>query len=116
MRQATLKLKMYAPNANMANNPGGALFSGMLWFMAGLAVLYVVFLSNMVFNIIERKALETEAHTLINQVGELELTYLYMSSSLDLDLSRSMGFKEAKANFAVRQPFGLVSKSNSNEI
>src|SRR3989338_6679444 len=104
MRQATLKLKMYAPNANMTNNPGNAFF------------FFFRFFYNLVFKINERQGVGSGAHTLINQVGELELTYLYMSSSLDLDLSRSMGFKEAKANFAVRQPFGLVSKSNSNEI
>jgi len=117
MRQATLKLKMYAPNVNVVNNPRGALFFGMLWFTAGLAVLYVVFLGNMVFNIVERRALETEARTLMSQVGDLELTYLSMSSSLDLNFSYAMGFKEAKANFATRHPsLGLGPKENSNEI
>ncbi len=116
MRQATLKIKMYAENVSVADNMGRTLLYGMLCFTAGLAVLYLIFLSNMVFNIVERRSLEAEARTLTSQVGDMELTYLSLSSSLDMNLAHSMSFQATKPNFATRPSLGLGSKGNSNEI
>ena len=119
MRKATLKLKMYAGNVNVINNDSNiekVLLRSMFWFSVLLAVLYVVFLGNMVFNIVERRTLESEAYTLSNQVGNLELAYLSTSGKIDLNLSHTLGFQETKANFATRPSLGFVSKSNGNEI
>ncbi len=52
-----------------------------------LALLYILFLGNMVKNIIERRSLEADARTLSNEVGNLELNYLSLSNSVDLPLS-----------------------------
>ncbi len=117
MRQATLKIKTYAGNVNVVGgNLERTILRGMLIFMAGLAVLYVVFLGTMVFNIVERKALETQTRTLTNEVNDLELTYLSTSNKIDIELSHALGFKAITPSFTTRQAVGLVSKSNNNEI
>ncbi len=118
MREAALKLKMYANNVDILNNNieiRKNILGFMLYSFAGLAFLYVLILGNMVFNIVERKALEKEALTLENQVGHLELSYLSLSKSVDISLSSSMGFKEAKANYATRKSLGSI-KLARNEI
>jgi hypothetical protein len=74
----------------------------MLSVIGGLAILYVLILGNMVFNIVQRKALEKEALALSNEVGSLELSYLSLSGSIDVALSSSMGFKEIQPTFATR--------------
>lgn len=77
------------------------------WSFAALALLYILLLGNMVFDIVERRSLEINARSLSNEVRNLELTYLSMSNNVDLALSYSMGFKEAKASFAIRKSLGL---------
>ena len=74
-----------------------------------LALLYVLFLGNMVGNIIERRSLEANARALSNEVKDLELTYLSMSNNVDLAFSRSMGFQETKITFATRKPLSYRS-------
>ena len=69
----------------------------------------------MVFNIAERRTLEKEALALTNEIGNLELSYLSISSSVDLALSSSMGFKETKATFATRKALGSLNL-DKNEI
>ena len=68
----------------------------MLWTLGVLILGYVLLLGNMVFNIVERKALEGRALTLSNEVGNLELEYLSVSQKVDLNLAYSLGFKETK--------------------
>ena len=118
MRQATLQLKTRIQNVNIMNNNIDIeknILKTMLFILAALAIFYVLILGNMVFNIIERKALEKEVLTLSNEVGNLEVSYLAVSGSIDLDLSRTMGFKETKATFATRKSLGF-NKLSSNEI
>ena len=74
-----------------------------------LAFLYVLFLGNMVGNIIERRSLETNARALASEVKNLELTYLSMSNNVDLALSHSMGFQETKITFATRKSLSYGS-------
>ena len=69
----------------------------------------------MVFNIVERKALEGRALTLSNEVGNLELEYLSVSQKVDLNLAYSLGFKETKKTFANRKALGSISIAK-NEI
>ena len=77
----------------------------------------------MVYNIVERKALEAEARELSNEVRDLELTYLSMSGKINLELSNELGFRETKARYATRkalgratgEPFGSI-KPGSDEI
>jgi len=76
--------------------------------------MYVVFLGNMVFNIVERRSLETEARNLSNEVSDLEVAYLSLSKDVDINLSREFGFHEIKPNFATREALGFGSKNSSN--
>ncbi len=116
MRQASLKLKMYMGNVNIVNNNIERKALHMILLSFGiLAFFYVIFLGNMVFNIVERRALEHQAMVLSNEVGDLELNYLSLSKDINLNLSHSMGFKETVANFATRKSLGSLKISN-NEI
>ncbi len=120
MRQASIKLKTYINNVDIIDNNDFArrTLHIMLMSLGALSLCYVLILGNMVFNIVERKALEKEALSLSNDVGALELSYLSLSNKVNLDLSYSLGFKEVKAKFATRKSVGLnpSSLSTSNEI
>ena len=69
----------------------------------------------MVWDIVQRKALEARANVLSNEVGDLELTYLALSSKVDVNLSQVMGFYEVKPTFATRPTLSVVKLAN-NEI
>ncbi len=119
MRQLSLKLNTYIRSITIINNSAEKIiFHIILWSFAVLALLYVLFLGNMVRDIIARRSLETSARTLGSEVRDLELTYLSMSSNVDLPLSYSMGFEEIKPTFATRRPLGYstVSKSSNTKI
>lgn len=115
MKQVTLKLKSYAGNVSILDNDAvqKRVLRVMLIALTTLVFLYVLFLGNMVKNIIERKSLELQARALSSEVGNLELTYLSMSNSVDLNLSYSLGFKDVKAIFATRKALGLLPASNT---
>lgn len=114
----SLQLKTRIQNVNIIDNNievQKVIFNTMLGILGGLALLYVLILGNMVANIVQRKTLEKEALTLSNEVGNLELSYLSVSNSVDLPLSLSMGFKQTKATFATRKSLGSLKLAN-NEI
>jgi hypothetical protein len=118
MKQATLKLKRNIQNVNITNNNievNRVILRAMLAAFGGLAVLYFLILGTMVFNIVQRKNLESQEMTLSGQVGNLELSYLSVSNSVDVALSSSMGFKETHVNYAIRKSLGSL-KIDNNEI
>lgn len=124
MKNIGIKVKNYANEVNIINNNDieRRLLKILLLSFGLLAVLYVVFLGNIIFNIVERKNIELSARDVGNEVMDLEAKYLAMSSKLDLDYSHSVGFNDAKATFAVRKSisslgynFGSINSSN-NEI
>ena len=98
------------------NNIEKLILKIILWSFALLALLYVIFLGNMVSDIAERRSLESVARTLSSEVGNLELTYLSMSNNVDITLSHSLGFKETKATFTTRKSLGLNSSEPSGNI
>lgn len=110
MRQASLKLKSYSKSASIADNSdlNRRIFRVMFWLIIALAFCYVLLVGNTVFNIVERKALEVSAHSMSNEIGELELQYLSVSNKVDLALAESLGFKETKAKFATRKALGSI--------
>lgn len=116
MRQLSLKLKSYGGAISIVdnNNLERRVFYILVSFFGALGFLYVVILGNMTFDIIERKSSEAEARTLANEVLQLELTYLDISSKVDMALAESMGFKEAKTNFATRKSIGSVKIVNND--
>ena len=119
MRQATLQLKTRIQNVNIMNNNidfEKNILNTMIFIFATLALFYILIIGNMVFNIILRKTLEKEITSLSNEISNLEVSYLAVSSSIDTDLSSTMGFKETKAAFATRKPLGLSLKFQSDEV
>ncbi len=110
MRQASFKIKSYIGSVDVINHSDfSKLVLKIILFSFGiLALCYVFLLGNMVLNIVERKALETNARTLLSEVGELELTYLNISDTIDLDLAHSMGFKEVETKFTTRKSLGNI--------
>lgn len=109
MRQASLKLKTSIQNVNIMNNNieiEKIILNTILATFGVLALIYLLILGNTVLSIVQRRALEKEALTLSNEVGNLELSYFSISNSVDLAFSSSLGFKETKATFAVRKSLG----------
>ena len=113
MRQISLKFNMLVKSVSIINNIEKLIFNTIIWSFGALVLLYLIFLGNMVKNIVERKSLEANAHVLGSEVIELELTYLSMSNDIDLNLSYSMGFKETQATFATRKTLGFRSITDS---
>ena len=115
MKQISLKFKSYAGNVSIVDNSnlGRRVFHFVLLSLGALAVFYVVLLGFMVSNIIERRSLEAEARALSGEAGNLEITYLSLSGGIDLDFSRSLGFKEISPIFAVRKYLGLGPTNES---
>ena len=110
MKQMSLKFKMHMSGVSLVNNNIEKLILNIILGSFGvLAILYLVFLGNMVKDIVERRSLEADARTLSNEVANLGLTYMSMSSGVDLNLSYSLGFKETKTTFATRKSLGFQS-------
>lgn len=118
MKNISSKLKTGAQNVNiMAFNNERLILNIIFWSFGILILLYVCLVGNMVKNIVERKSLETKMYTLVNEVNILELSYLSISNSVDLDLSYSLGFKETKTIYATRKSLGFGNmKLAQNEI
>lgn len=110
MKTAAIKIKTYASNVNVIDNNDlrKRILHTMLLVLALLVASYVFIIGSTVFNIVERKSLSTEASNLSSEVRELELTYLSMSSKIDLDLSHSLGFKEVNVEYATRKSLGSL--------
>lgn len=112
MKAINSKINTYVGSVGIINNDIEKIaFRFIVWSFGMLALLYVLFLGNMVSNIVERRSLEVQARNLSSEVGNLELTYLSMSSGIDLAFSYDKGFKETKINFATRKSLGLGSTS-----
>lgn len=111
MKKASSKIKSYAQNINIVDNSHTRrkVLHFIFISMGFLAFLYVLLLGNMVWNIVERKAMEKKSYALASEIGVLELDYLALSSKVDVKLSYEMGFKEIKPNFATRKPIGMHS-------
>ena len=106
---------MYVRGVSLINNNIEKFFLNLiLWSFGALVLLYLLFLGNMVKNIIERRSLEAETRVLSSEVANLELEYLSMTNGVDLAFSYSMGFKETKAKFATRKALGLGNIHNNN--
>lgn len=121
MKTIGIKMRTYANEVNIINNNDieKRAFKIILASFGLLSILYVLFLGNMVFNIIERRGLEERGRALSNEVMELEATYLSMNSKLDISMSSSLGFSETTPTYATRpltSSLGLGSKVDNNEI
>ena len=117
MKKVAIRVKSYTGNVNIVNNNNLSvkLFRVALFSICALALCYTLLLGSMVFNIVDRQSLSVESKSLSNEVGDLELRYLSLSSKIDKALSTQMGFKEAKAEYASRRSFTALSIA-SNEL
>lgn len=117
MKQASLKLKKYTIDASGIETGGmeKRALGFFIFIFAVLAFGYVFFVGDMVFNVVERKALENEARALSAEVSELELAYLSLARGVDLELAYSLGFKDTEATYVKRSGLGSAEKVN-NEI
>ena len=96
MKKATIQIKKNIQNVNITNNNiemGQFVFKLMLSTLGGLALLYFLILGNTVFNIVQRKNLEKEELGLSSDVGNLELSYLSISNSVDIAMFCSSASK-----------------------
>ena len=119
MKKATMQIKKNIQNVNITNNNiemGQFIFKIMLSVLGALALLYFLILGNTVFNIVQRKNLENQELGLSTEVGSLELSYLSVSSSVDVALSSSMGFVPAQVNYAVRKTLSYNTDSNLGSL
>ena len=106
MTTQTLKINTDILNNKDANKR----FLNGLFYTAGiLAICYVFILTNMVWNIVDRKSLENQSRDLNTEVSTLELQYLSLSNKIDINLAYSLGFKETKKEFANRKTLGSVA-------
>lgn len=121
MKEASLKLKMYASNVSIVDNDNlqSRMLSFVLWSFGLLALTYILILGNTVFNIVERRTVEANARAIATEMGELEIEYLRLSSQIDVTLGTSLGFKEVKdKQFATRKSLGALNsvKLANNEL
>ncbi len=85
------------------NDLNRRIFFMMLSLFLLVGGLYVYFLGNIVFSVLERKTVETEIKALAQNVNELEIAYLAKDNNINLALATSLGFTEAReALFASR--------------
>lgn len=98
------KLKQHTAIINQSDL-GKRLFYGVSAMLGLLFLSYVYFLGTITFDIVERKALESEAKNLASDVSALELQYLALSNNIDMQFAGTLGFAEAKVqHFASRAP------------
>jgi hypothetical protein len=118
MKQISAKLNSYNIGVSIVNsNLEKIALRFVLWSFLVLSLFYLFMLGNTVRNIIERRSFDTEARNISAEVSNLELTYLNMSNSIDLNYSHAKGFTEAKANFATRKSLGFGNiKNTQNDL
>jgi len=116
MKALALKLNTYKTGVNIVNNDNleRRIFNIMLVILGALAICYVIFLGNMVFNIVERTSLSKESRILSNEVGKLELEYISISNKVNLSLATSLGFRESKEKqYTTRKSLGYMPTGES---
>lgn len=108
MKTISSKLNIYARSINIINgNIERLILNSIIFSFILCAFLYVLFLGNMVNNIVERRSFEADARILSSEVRDLEVVFLSMSNNIDLTLSHSLGFQETNTTFATRKSLGL---------
>jgi len=83
-------------------------------FFLFLLVFYIYIVSNITFNIIERKDIRNEIGLVNSNIGNLELEYLSLSNQIDLELVSSLGFKDSNNTYFVSRKTLLGSVSYVN--
>jgi hypothetical protein len=74
-----------------------------------LSITYIYLIGSITFNIVARKALESEARVLGSHVSDLELSYLNSTNKIDKSFAISLGFVEAKNNIFTTRSISSVA-------
>ncbi len=86
------------------------------FFAVGIA-FYLYLVSHAIFNIIERKNIESDIRNLSGEISTIQIEYITLSKKIDYSLAESLGFKEAKdVYFASRKTSVGALIKNSNEL
>ncbi len=82
---------------NIVNDSGTrrTIFKILISLLIVLSLSYVYLIGSITFNVLARKSLENTVHVVGSHVGELELTYLSISNSIDQGYALSHGFVDA---------------------
>jgi hypothetical protein len=115
MRKVKQQSNTYAVSVVNNNNLHKRMIHYMIIAFFGFAFLYILVLVNLVWNIVERKSLEADARNLSSEVANLELSYLSLADTVDVDMSKTMGFHEVVPMFATSKSLGSLAKT-TNEI
>lgn len=67
-----------------------------VWFIVGLAVLYVYFMNQTVFNVAKRASLEQEMVARNSNISDLEFKSIALRNDIDIKLAYSLGYKDIK--------------------
>jgi|SRR3989344_3412584 len=79
--------------------------------------LYIYFIANVVFNIVERRSFNFEALALSTKIAEMEVLYLNKSRDINLEKASELGFFEPiSVGFASRPTITRVNTKSLNEI
>lgn len=85
-----------------------AAFWSLIGVIIASAVLYVVFVTQTINNVVERKQLESEISSLSIAVSEMEFQYISYKNDITLEKAYDLGFKESpETHFASRGTRGL---------
>lgn len=116
MNKISVKINKYNPQSIAVDHGdlNARIFKYILYTFGVLSLLYVLILGNMILNIIERKSVEASAVNLTNEISELELAYLSKGASIDLEYAYSLGFKDTKAHYALRQNGDIVKLAKND--
>lgn len=119
MKEASVKVKSYVKKVETIDQAIDLRSKVLYFLMIGFGVfslLYVLVLGSMVFNIIERKTVEVETRNTLNEVADLEASYMTLVNNVDKESSITLGFVEVKPVFAVRSSLSLVDDSSTRLV
>lgn len=119
MKEASIKVGNYVKKVETIDQTIDLRSKILYFLMIGFGVfslLYVLVLGNMVFNIIERKTVEVETRNTLNEVADLEASYMTLVNSIDKESSLANGFVEVTPFFAVRSSFILVDEDSTRLV
>jgi hypothetical protein len=114
MKEASIKVGNYVKKVETIDQAIDLRSKIFYFLMIGFGVfslLYVLVLGNMVFNIIERKTVEVETRNALNEVADLEATYMTLVNNIDKNSPIALGLVEVKPTFAKRSNLVLVDQN-----
>ncbi len=119
MKEASIKVKSYVKKVETIDQTIDLRSKILYFLMIGFGVfslLYVLVLGNMVFNIIERKTVEAQMRNSLNEVADLEASYMTLVNTVDKNSSLASGFVEVVPSFAVRSNLSLLDEDSTRLV